>query len=536
MSVRNFIKKNRIFSIVSIGFLIWLVFLIILSVLNKRKIIFLDVLNSYPGTDVSSEYHSVVPLIRYFIEPFVGISFIIGMDFEYLIALTIIYPIYRLLYLFLKKKGRINKKRFKKLKPPVFNYLRFVFKIFSLTVIIIAVAILIGYIISGYYFVSRHFMMIIQPGIRICFVLLIVKISYLFMIFLHPKLKFKNFSEKKLKKIKRNSKLAKHSDTIKMELTYFVALIYLMLAINILLISTPFPTHRINADLDYDEFLFDFHVHTTMSDGWITPEQRVMWYIEQGIDGAAFSDHDNLRGVIPARNYVESNDLDFTVWLGAEWTDNERDIHMNYYGLEEEIVAPMSKTSLGISLALNASDMIAYVKNHGGYVIVNHYNYNPNPKGGYGTPYTLEQLRDWGVDGFEIINGDHVEAKEIREFCLNNTNNYNESLICFGGSDIHTSEDLNAFIKVRLNDPSNKTIDNIFKNLRNNSHSVITINLHSSLVNFPRVLNVLGFELLEDYLNYVLNLNSFQVISWIAWSSIGYLLFFLAYRKIKKRI
>ncbi|GAH08700.1 unnamed protein product, partial [marine sediment metagenome] len=28
-------------------------------------------------------------------------------------------------------------------------------------------------------------------------------------------------------------------------------------------------------------------------------------------------------------------------------------------------------------------------------------------------------------------------------------------------------------------------IDNIFKNLRSNNHSVITINLHSSLVNFP---------------------------------------------------
>ncbi len=536
MSLRNFIKRNRAFSIASMGFLVWIVFLIILSVTNKREIIFLDVLNSYPGTDVSSEYNSLVPLFRYFIEPLAGIAFIIGMDFEYLIAFTIIYPIYRLVYLFLKKLGRFNTKKFKKLKPPVFNYVNFVFKVFSLTVIIIAVVILIGYLISGYYFVSRHFMVIIQLGIRICFVLLIVKISYLFIILLHPKLKFKNSSEKKLKKVKRNSKLSKYSDTIKLELTYFVGIIYLMLALNILLISTPFPTHWINADLDSDEFLFDFHVHTTMSDGWITPEQRVMWYIEHGIDGAAFTDHDNIRGAIIARNYVESNGLNFIVWIGAEWTDNELDIHMNYYGLEEEIVAPMSKTRMGTTLALNASEMITYVKNKGGYVIVNHYNYDPNPQGGFGVPYTLEQLRDWGVDGFEIINGEDVEAMEIREFCLNNTNSYNESLICLGSSDIHTSEELNAFVKLKLDDPTNKTINNIFKNLRKNNHSVITINLFSNQVNFPRVLNDLGFKLLEDYLNYLLNLNSFQTLSWIVWSSIGYVLFFLTYRKIKKQI
>lgn len=180
--------------------------------------------------------------------------------------------------------------------------------------------------------------------------------------------------------------------------------------------------------------------------------------------------------------------------------------------------------------------MIAYVKSKGGYVTVNHYNYDPNPQGGFGVPYTLEQLRDWGVDGFEIANGDDVEAREIREFCLNNTNIYNESLICLGASDIETSRELDAFVKLKLDDPTNKTIDNIFKNLRKNNHSVITINLFSNQVNFPRVLNDFGFKLLEDYLNYLLNLNSFQILSWIVWSSIGYTLFFLTHRKIKEQL
>jgi len=531
MSMRNFLKQNRIFSILSAGFCTWIVFLVILSITNQRKIIFLDALDSVLGTDVSSEYSLTIPLIRYFIEPLAGIAFIIGKDFEYLIAFTIIYLTYRIVYLYLKKRGRVDAEKFKKLKHPVYNFMTFVFKTFSSAVVIIGVIILIGYVIIGYYFVSRYFMVLVQTAIRICFVLLIIKFSYFIIILLHPKMHFRHFPKKKQIRNKTYSRFSKHYVNVKMELIYIVGIICLMLGFNIVLISTPFPTQRINANLDSDEFLFDFHVHTTMSDGWLTPEQRVMWYIEQGIQGAVFTDHDNMRGAIIARNYVENNNLNFVVWIGAEWTDNENDIHMNYYGLQEEIVAPLSETPLGTTLALNASEMIAYVKSRGGYVTVNHYNYNSNPHGGFGTPYTLEQLRDWGVDGFEIVNGDHIETNEIREFCLNNTNSYNESMICFGGSDIHTGEELNAFVKLKLDDPANKTIDNIFKNLRANNHSVITVNLHSNQVVFPKVLNDLGFELFEDFLNYILNLDTFQTLSWIIWFSLTYILIFLIYRK-----
>ncbi|MHA2123023.1 MAG: PHP domain-containing protein, partial [Promethearchaeota archaeon] len=280
--------------------------------------------------------------------------------------------------------------------------------------------------------------------------------------------------------------------------------------------------------------LFDFHIHTTMSDGWITPEQRVKYYIGHGISGAAFTDHDNIRGALLAKKYVEANNLNFTVWVGEEWTDNANDIHMNYYGVNEEVVALLSSTPSGIPLALNASDMIAYIKGKGGYVIVNHYNYDPNPEGGFGLPYSVEQLSEWGVDGFEIVNGDHAEEAGIRNFCLTNTNGYNESLICIGGSDIHTNEDLNAFVKLKLYNPTNKSLDNIFKNLRNNTHSVITINLRSDLVDFPGELNDLGFDIFEKFLNYLLNINSGQALSWIFWSCLAYGVLVLLYRKMKK--
>jgi len=58
MSIKNFIKKNILFSILTSGFLIWIVFLIILSLINQREVIFLDALDSYPGTDVSLDFKS----------------------------------------------------------------------------------------------------------------------------------------------------------------------------------------------------------------------------------------------------------------------------------------------------------------------------------------------------------------------------------------------------------------------------------------------------------------------------------------------
>ena len=362
MSIQKFIKKNIIFSIVSSGFIIWVVFLIVLSIISQREIVFLDALDSYPGTDVSSEFSSQLPMIRYFIEPIIGIASIIGYDFEYLIAFTVLYFIYRSLYLYLKKSGRINPNRFKNLKHPVYNFMSFVFKIFSVTVLLIAITILIGYLLLGYYFVSRYFMVIVQLGIRVCFALLIIKVSHFVIILLHPKLKFKNLSGKKRLRAKKSLRFSKYSGKIKMEIIYLAGIISLFIGTNILLISTPFPTQKIKVNLGSDEFLFDFHCHTTMSDGWITPEQRVDYYIEQGIHGAAFADHDNLRGAIAAQKYVERNNIDFVVWIGAEWTDNENDIHINYFGLEEEIVAPLSENPMVNSFIVSSFSLELFLK------------------------------------------------------------------------------------------------------------------------------------------------------------------------------
>lgn len=521
MSLKSYIMKNKIFTIITSAFVLWILFLLIAILASKRTITFYDALGQ---TDVSSNYISVLPILRYVFEPFAAISFILEMEFTWMFLFFMIYPVLRIGFYYLEKSGRFQSQKYKLLKYIIIDFINFTFKIYIIALGIVLLIILIGYSIQGFFFVSRYFMIPIQIAVYLCTIIMIFKVILILLKLLHPRLKFK-FEPR----IKKRISLSLGSK-IRKELVYLIGIGCILLGSNIVLISTQFPSHRImpSVPLSDNEVLLDFHVHTVYSDGWLTPEERVMWYIDHGIDAAFFTDHDNIRGALAARTYVEENNLNFTVFIGEEWTDHENDIHINYFGLEEEIV-PLESYTSGGPLAMNASELISYVKLHGGYITVNHYNYDSNPQGGFGVPYSLETLRDWGVDGFEIVNGGSYSGKyqQIRQFCMDN------NLTCIGGSDTHTNEDLNTFIKLTLDDPNNFTVDNIFKNLRNNTHEVVAINFYPKLVDFPGDLNDAGFYIIEEFINYIFNIDVFQGLSWILWSTGIYVLFLLTYRKLK---
>jgi len=526
MKIRSLIKKNKFFTIISIVFLTWIAFLVILSIIGRRTVIFFDVLGQ---VDVSAQFTSKLPLLRYFVEPFMAIGVILEYEFTWMFLFLIFYPILRGIYFFLKKKGMFSSNKYRYISYPIVDVIYFCFKVLSLSILIVAIYILFGYLIQGYFFVARYFMIPIQLAVHLSMILIFLKIAFVILKLFHPKLSL-SLSKKFLKQeTQRRAKI----QTIKREAVFYVGIGVLLLSANIILISTPFPPHKIipTVPLEDGEFLFDFHVHTTFSDGWVTVEERINWYMQQGISGAAFSDHDNIRGATMAQNYVEQHGLDFIVFMAEEWTQNAEnpgEIHMNYFGLAEEIV-PLESYTSGGPLAMNASDTISYVKAKDGYITVNHYNYDPNPNGGFGVPYSLDQLRDWGVDGFEIVNSASYGSKyqQIREYCLSN------NLTCMGGSDIHINEDLNTFIKLKLSDPTNLTIANIFETLKENKHQVIAISFYPKDVDFPGDLNDFGFYVLEDFINYILNMEISQALSWIIWSGLAYALFFLVYRKIK---
>ena len=341
----------------------------------------------------------------------------------------------------------------------------------------------------------------------------------------HPYLKIK---------IKKKRPKTKAIKLIKDGRDYF-ALIWIgfmvLFSLNFTLLSYPYPTQVIITDLDENEFLFDFHVHTTFSDGILTPEQRVLWYMEQGIDGAAISDHHNPRGALAARKFVEKNNLDFKVFIAQEFTSDGEGLHLNIFGIEEDLTPENyygtdnhpSPLTYAPNL-MNTSEMISYVKSQGGFVIVNHYDNNPP-----GYPYTYDQLRDWGVDGFEIHGGAFGKTN-IRDYCLAN------NLACLCDSDDHWTKGIDRFTRFRLDDPTNLTLENIFRELKKNNHSCIQVSTPNYWnEDIPEVIRgwLSDFKQFSRFYNYFNNLDSGQALSWIIWSAIFYLLVVLIIIKIK---
>ncbi|MFO8020085.1 MAG: PHP domain-containing protein [Promethearchaeia archaeon] len=523
MEIRGFLKKNKVLSVIIILFLGWIITLTGLAFTANKEIIFYDWLAM---KDVSDQYRSQIPLLRYFLEPIIGLSLVLnGYNISAGIISTVI--IYRIVYFHLKKKGYLESKKAKLLWYPVKDLIRFSFMVSSVAILLGLLLVWIIFLTVGFLYVNLYWMAILQTFIFISVTLIILKAVVILIKYIHPKLKLNYKNKKRYNLPKAHTKPVKYFRIFRREFVYVMGISFLVAGSGMILLTVHFPMHEIETDLEEDEFLLDFHIHTYMSDGWISPEERVDWYMAHGIDGAAFSDHDNLRGAEAASKYVEEHNLDFKVFYSMEWTDHENGIHLNIFGLKETIVPLESKTEEGPK-AMNAEETIKYVKDNGGFVMVNHYNYNDNPDGGFGTPYSLEELNDWGVDGFEIVNGAHPQDLRIREFCLN------KSLACIGGSDIHDNRELNTFVKIKLNNTENYNVTDVFSVLKQNTHEVVGINLNPNEVRLHELFYALELDYIEDFTEYLLNLNTYQLLSWMLWSTGLFSLFALLYLRAKK--
>lgn len=273
---------------------------------------------------------------------------------------------------------------------------------------------------------------------------------------------------------------------------------------------TYLPRAHINTTLAEGEFLVDLHVHTLYSDGRLTPAQRVQWYMQQGINIAAFTDHDTITGALEARQFVEDNHLNFTVIIGQEYIFTG--IHCNFYNIEQVIVPPGYGGS-GV-LEFNVSDAIQYVKNHGGFVVVNHY---ASPDDAL---YNYTTLQSWGVDGFEVANSGNPRDPAIQAFCIDN------HLACVSGSDTHGNNAITAINKVKLADPTNRTAAAIFEAMKTNTHEAIGVHQRFSTVS-P------DLSLWESVIQYFGSLDVPQITSLLIWTVGAYLLLMLFARKTR---
>jgi hypothetical protein len=265
-----------------------------------------------------------------------------------------------------------------------------------------------------------------------------------------------------------------------------------LLLVNVVLISAPLPLQRIEAKLAPGEALLDLHVHTTASDGFLTPRLRLRWYRAQGVSAAAFSDHDTTAGSLEAGELATAAGDGLEVLLAQEYTSREPPIHLNVVGLAETITPRDA----------SVPELVARAKAAGGFVYVNHY----VDDGAGPRPFTLEQLAAMGVDGFELDNGWTDMAAfgtrdEMRAFCRA------RGLACVSGSDEHENRELELFMRVGSTSQLGL--------LRRNQHQVVRIERGGPL----RV--PYAWRVLDDaarFANHLLTMDRATSGTWIAWT------------------
>ncbi|MFW5895363.1 MAG: PHP domain-containing protein [archaeon] len=514
MSSKFLVNKNKFFYIIKGIVLAWIILLVILAVIGLHDVGFFNYLTD---ENVSAEYSIHIPLLRYIFEPIIGSAFYLTIKYYYFpLVLIAGYLIYRIIYL-VGKKNKQHSKKFKLLMHSFREFFKFVAIVGLIALGVIIAYFLIGFLIVGT-FIKYGFATILELVSITSSIGILIKVAQILYKFYHPHLQF-NIQ----KRLRERKQYNKYLSITGRELGYFFCFVFLLVIANVLLMTTVFPLGKIQTERAENEILLDFHAHTTLSDGWLSPEERVQWYLEQGIDVAAISDHQTTEGAKLAQRYVQENNLPLNIIIAQEYTTSYG-IHLNIYGIEENII-PIEYKDETEDLSLNTEEMIKYVKKEGGYVIVNHYNAKENKNGGFGVPYNYTQLKQWGVDGFEIINSGNLYPEKIKKFCLEN------DLICIAATDVHQNGELTGFMKVKL-ESGEFTLDNLFTSLENNEHQAIQITRYGQLVDFPEPFD--NFEEIELFINYILHLNTFQYISWILWSLFGYMAIHYAYLKIRK--
>jgi len=80
----------------------------------------------------------------------------------------------------------------------------------------------------------------------------------------------------------------------------------------------------------------DLHLHTTYSDGSLTPEKLIKRAKEIGYSAIAVTDHDTLKGVKPTLNKAEKNNIEVVPGIEFNTSLNGYDVHILGYYIDLE--------------------------------------------------------------------------------------------------------------------------------------------------------------------------------------------------------
>ena len=173
--------------------------------------------------------------------------------------------------------------------------------------------------------------------------------------------------------------------------------------------------------------LLDPHSHTRYSDGYLTPEQNLLWHLSLGYNAMVLTDHNTFKGIEEIRSLARTRYNDtIKVLIGTEWTT--RRLHLN-------LILPPNATDYDHLTPpgwdpSDAQIQQIIIDTHalGGLVVVNHIPWTE--EFGENQPGREEWLA-WGVDYIEIINEEVYDSVSF-EFCEVN------GLGMVAGTDMHT--------------------------------------------------------------------------------------------------
>ena len=193
------------------------------------------------------------------------------------------------------------------------------------------------------------------------------------------------------------------------------------------------------------ELLFDLHVHTSCSDGVLSPEQIVVLAQRKGLSGLAITDHNTIKGAIQAKNFIENNRIEnFQVLVGAEISTAKG--HITGLFLKEEINSRDFRT------------VVEEIKKQGGIVVAAHPVRIP-----LFNRIRKKSLLKLSPEDFEVI--DFIEIwnshnKKLANVIAKSLSSQHQKPVLVG-SDTHFSWELgNAKVRIYAKDMTDEAIKN----------------------------------------------------------------------------
>lgn len=186
----------------------------------------------------------------------------------------------------------------------------------------------------------------------------------------------------------------------------------------------------------------DMHIHTTYSDGFLTPDKAISISKQLGMDGICITDHNCFTQDPEIEKTALETEL--AVFIGMEYTSVEGDILV--YGIRDDAILKKPR--------MHAQDIINFVNSIGGIAIPAH----PYNLFGIGNKIDLKQLT--GLYTIETKNGqmrfDENERAENTKTAFR--------LKGIGGSDAHLPSDLGK--AYTLFEKEIRTIDELVHELK----------------------------------------------------------------------